>query len=127
MILKTKITELIELLETKEKASIDELSQKLEWDKNRLELTAKVLEKTGLINVVYPANVLSKPFIKLEKKIRLKQEEQEKGEKIKEYSLTADNSTAKTTIIQQKETKRPFYFIDFDKSDNATNQFIEQI
>ncbi len=69
MILKTKISEMVELLKDEKKLSIEQISKQLNWEKNKVELTAKVMEKTGILNVIYPANVLSKPFIRLEQEI----------------------------------------------------------
>ena len=128
MILKTKVFELMQLLKKKKKAEIEEISKELNWEKNKVELTAKVLEKTGLINVIYPANVLSKPFIKLEKEIEETIEIPEKVRKsLSEYELTADTNKGKVKITQRKESKRPFYFLEFDKVDSSTKAFMEEI
>ena len=93
MIIKTKILELAELLNREKKLSIEEISAELGWEKEKLELTAKIMEKTGLLNVIYPANVLSKPFIKIEKEIKLGPEIPVKAQKILlEYELTCSHT-----------------------------------
>ncbi len=128
MILKTKIFELVKFLQKNKKASIEEISRELWWDKNKVELTAKVMEKTGIINVVYPANVLSKPFIKIEKEVKLEPDIPRKAEKVlQEYELIADTNKAKAKIMQPKDSKRPFYLLDFDKVDKATEAFLDEI
>ena len=128
MILKTKVWELMQLLKKKKKAEIEEISKELNWEKSKVELTAKVLEKTGLINVVYPANVLAKPFISLEKEFR---EELEiptaTGKSLLEYELTVDTNKGKVKILQLKGNKRPNYFLDYDRADPATKIFMEEI
>jgi flagellar protein FlaI len=123
--LKTKVSELIELLKKKKKASIEEISRELNWKKEKLELTAKVMEKTGILNVVYPPNVLLKPYIKLEKEIEEEKKEKKPQKIILEYDLTADTTKAKTKIIE--ENKQPFYFIEFDRVDLPTKKFMEEI
>ncbi|MFH1695070.1 MAG: type II/IV secretion system ATPase subunit [Candidatus Micrarchaeota archaeon] len=128
MILKTKISEMIELLKKNKKISIDEISKELNWEKNKVELTAKVMEKTGIINVIYPTNVLSKPFIRLEKEIKTEINIPEKPEKIiAEYELIADTNKAKVKIKEKKNSKRPFYFLEFDQVDYSTKKFLEEI
>ncbi len=128
MILKTKIFELIKLLKTRKKASIEEISKELNWEKNKLELTAKIMEKTGIINVIYPANVLSKPYIKLEKEPKETKEEMiPTGKTLLEYEIQADSRKGKAKILQKKENNRPQYFLEFNKTDKATKAFMEEI
>jgi len=127
MLLKTKILELVELLKKKKQASIEEISKELNWEKKKLELTAKIMEKTGILNVIYPANVLSKPFIKLEKEIGTQEIPVKPEKTLLEYELIADTNKAKVKIQEQKDSKRPFYFLEFDTIDFATEKFLDEI
>ena len=65
--LQTKIDRLMELLEKEKRVSLESLAKKLDWNIDSVERAAKVLESKGLVENIYPINVLQKPSVALRK------------------------------------------------------------
>lgn len=115
MILRTKATELVDVLRKKKKASFGEIAREINWNEKAVEEIAKLLEKKGVIEIDYPANMLSKPTLSLKNAPEAEKEEKMEGKVLKSYKFTVDFVPVEARIIEEKEEGRPIYFIEMPK------------
>ena len=127
MILRTKVTELVDVLRKKKKASFGEMAKEINWNEKAVEEIAKLLEKKGVIEVYYPANMLSKPTLSLKMAPETEEEKKVEGKIIKSYKFTVDFVPVEVRIIEEKEEKRPIYFVEVPKPCNSTGLCLDVI
>lgn len=127
--IKTKIDEIIRLIKEKQKITVDNVAAQLGMGVKPVEKIAQILDKAGIIRLVYPINVVAKPWLEMK---QLKKEElpqQPAGGIIDEYNISGlkGHATGNVKIIISETEKRPMYFITMPQVSNATRAYFEGI
>ncbi|MEW6295674.1 MAG: type II/IV secretion system ATPase subunit [Candidatus Diapherotrites archaeon] len=115
------------MLEKGKALELEEIEKKLDWKRELIEKTAKVLEKKGLLELMYPSNIFSKPHIKLKQKLEWRKEKKVQGNILSSYRVSSDFISAEVKIIEDSSDRRPFYDIFIDRPCPYTEAFLEEI
>src|SRR3989338_2242082 len=63
--IKTKIDDMIRLLKDKKRLTIDEIARELLLDGKSVEKIAQILDKAEVVKLVYPINVVARPWVEI--------------------------------------------------------------
>lgn len=89
-------------------AGFTEISSKIKISAATIDRVGRLLEKDGIVNVVYPASPFAEPKIIIIKKPAQIPNEARKGEPIEHYSYYADNVPVESTILLEYNQKKYF-------------------
>lgn len=124
----TKIDQLVSYIQQKKKVPLDELAQHLKLPPQKVEMICAIIEKGGLLDLVYPINIAEKPSVSF----RMLPVEPppiddlgSKGKVISSYSFTADKVPATVTITDTEKEK--FYSISLAEFSASTRIFLDLI
>ncbi|NYZ79232.1 type II/IV secretion system ATPase subunit [Candidatus Micrarchaeota archaeon] len=107
----TKIDDICNTLasEKDQTAEISVLTGKVGIDQNKLEKIGKILQERGIVEVVYPLNIMQKPHLKLKKKLDAEANPLREGKVIETYNVEANNIKSCISIMDVKGESRPVY------------------
>jgi len=125
--LETKIDQLVSIVQKKKSIGVVPLAHQLQLPPQTVELISSVLEKGGLVDLIYPFNITEKPSVKF----RVlpaeppKEDIASKGKVISSYSFFADGVPAAVTISDSDKEK--YYSISLVELGVATKVFLDLI
>ncbi|MEM2137839.1 MAG: ATPase, T2SS/T4P/T4SS family [Candidatus Anstonellaceae archaeon] len=125
--LETKIDQLVSIVQKKKSIGVVQLAHQLQLPPQTVELISSVLEKGGLVDLIYPINIAEKPSVKF----RVlpaeppKEDVASKGKVISSYSFFADGVPATVTISDSDKEK--YYNISLVELGVATKVFLDLI
>ncbi|MBI4399515.1 type II/IV secretion system ATPase subunit [Candidatus Micrarchaeota archaeon] len=127
--LKTKVDELCELLvnEKNNSLELDALSKSLNVPALTIEKISKALESKGIVEVLYPLNMLSKSIIKLRQKLEGEELSAIKGKEISSYSIASGDVKFNVSIVDVKNETQPIYQISLPTLGPYTSAYLDYI
>jgi len=127
--MKTNIDRLIELLSKsrKERLRVKKISKALKWDVSAIEKVVSMLEKYGIVNVIYPVNPLSDTTIQLAREEDFYKKERFKKKAIEQYNLNVDGVPAQVNIYYSQKSRSTKYYMEYPQASPYTRIFIEEL
>ena len=107
--------------------NIGELARRTGADAGMLERVAKVLQAKGILDVIYPVNVLANPTLKLREMLKKRFPEPVRGRMIEQYTLSAPHMRIPVAIIDERQESRPLYHIFKPVVGPYTERFLEHV
>lgn len=124
----TKIDQLVSYVQKKRKVQLDELAQNIQLPPQKVEMVCAILEKGGMVDLIYPINITEKPMISF-RMLPIEpppiDDAGAKGKVISSYSFTADGVPATVTITDTEKEK--FYSIALAEFSAPTRVFLDLI
>jgi flagellar protein FlaI len=107
----TKIDDICNTLasEKDQMAELSVLAGKVGVEQNKLEKIGKILQERGIVEVVYPLNIMQKPHLKLKKKLGEETNPLQEGKVIETYNVESSNIKSCISIMDVKGESRPMY------------------
>jgi len=124
----TKIDQLVSYLQKKRKVQLEELAHHLQLPPQRTEMLCAILEKGGMLDLVYPINIAEKPtvsFRMLPVEPPPIEDAGAKGKVVSSYSFIADGVPATVSITDTEKEK--FYSISLAEFSAPTKVFLDLI
>ncbi len=90
-------------------ANATEIAKQLKAAPEQIELIAKVLQSRGVVEITYPVDMLSKPWLKLTKTMIPRKGVSYKGKELMKYPLKAHFVDAEVSILDVERESRPIY------------------
>ncbi|MEM3400289.1 MAG: type II/IV secretion system ATPase subunit [Candidatus Micrarchaeia archaeon] len=109
--IETLVDRICEYAYEKGGAGIDEISKALGESESHIENIGKILSEYGVVSLIYPTNILSKPQIRVQQRLAWHTVEAPKGEVLEKYSVEANNVRGAVEIIKVSGEGRPFYHL----------------
>ncbi|MFH1257952.1 MAG: type II/IV secretion system ATPase subunit [Candidatus Micrarchaeota archaeon] len=126
-LLKTKITQYCEYLASQKnrEADFSSLSEHLQLPVNEVERLGKILQEQDVLELNYPVNILTKPFVRLKAELPYPHAKPTAGEKLLlSYEISANNVPAKVQIWQAHDSSRPIYTLEYPHACPYTERFL---
>ncbi len=127
--LQTKIDQFVQVVRAEKRPTFERLATVLKISQPAIEAMASVLEMSGVVEIVYPLNVMEKPqivFIQLpEEQKRSGMFDEEKAKVIDTYTFRADNVPATVEVVDTEHEK--LYRISLVELAMPTRLFLDQI
>jgi len=110
---RTSADELCQALEKERgmQASINALCARLKLKPRDVEPMAKALAERGVLEIVYPVNVLGSPLLRLKRVIEEREPLLPKGREVVSYGVEANGVPAGVSVLDIKEEPRPVYVL----------------
>lgn len=129
MLIRTKIDELIKLLKEHDKVVLDDASRILKWDIKGVEKVSQILDRSGLIKLIYPINIVARPWLELKE---YKKEEEfafPEGTVIDEYTVAGQKRhiTSEVKIIYSMVERRPVYYAKIPEVSVYTRTYFDVV
>jgi len=125
--LKTKIDELVELVEKKGKMSLHSLSKESGIKESTVEKFCLSLEKAGLAYLYYPINMIESPSITLIPPPSALKSEVHPGKIFAEYDIQKESHVIGHVRIMHSATeRRPMYLIALPEATPYTKAFLDE-
>ncbi|MEM4389622.1 MAG: type II/IV secretion system ATPase subunit [Candidatus Micrarchaeia archaeon] len=127
--IRTSADELCQALEKERgmQATLSALCSKLKLRPRDVEPMVKALAERGLIEIIYPVNVLGSPTIRLKRVMQAKEPLLPRGREMVSYSVEASGVPAGVSILDVKEEPRPVYVLDIPSVGPYTEVLMESI
>ena len=127
--IKTKIDDMIRLLKDKKRLTIDEIARELLLDGKSVEKIAQILDKAEVVKLVYPINVVARPWVEIKEIKREEQLAEPTGNLIDEYNISGlkGHASGNVKIVLTDLDKRPMYFISAPQVSYATRAYFDAI
>lgn len=112
--LKTVVDEVCAILEQSSNLTADfnAICRETGLSQAHVETIAKTLSQQGVLDIVYPVNVLAKPQLRLIRKMQEKQAKRESGSVVDGYKIEAHHVPAQVSITECKAEPRPVYAVE---------------
>jgi flagellar protein FlaI len=125
----TKIDDICNMLasEKDQVAEIPVIANKLGIEQSKLERIGKILQERGIVEVVYPMNIMQKPHLKLKKKLETEVSSLQEGKVIETYSIETNNIKSHITIMDVKGESRPVYILMIPVLGPYTKVFMDYV
>jgi len=128
--LKTKIDEMIELLQTKKRLGYGTIARELSWKEQSVEKISLILEQTGLVATHYSINLLEKPWVNL-KQMDISElvDEEAAGKTVDNYEIKDSDGKplGEVTVFHSKDEHRPRYNIILPRISAYTRAYLEEV
>ena len=124
----TKIDQLVSIVQKKQTVGLDVLAQQLQIPAQTVELICAVLERGGIIDLVYPINITEKPVVNfrvLPVDPSVQTDQDYKGKVLASYSFVSDGVPASVKITDADTDK--FYNVFLLELGMATKIFLDLI
>lgn len=127
--LRTKIDDLLDILEKRKRADLGALSSELNWNPKALERVAQALDRAGVVRLNYPINIAAKPWLILYKKPVERRTEERKGKVLETYPVSGMQGHVQATvhIVYDEQENRPRYFSESPRIGAATWKYFDLI
>jgi flagellar protein FlaI len=128
-VITTKIDEMCELIAQQKDQILDvpTIASKLNVEPSFIEEMGDVLQENGVLEVIYPVNILQKIQLRLKKKLELEAHPSSVGTTLSSYSFEINNVPSKIYIQDVKNEARPLYFITLPQIGPYTKIFLDHI
>ncbi len=129
IVISTKIDEICDALasEKDQTAEIPVLANKVGVEQNKVEKIGKILQERGIIEVIYPLNIMQKPHLKLKKKLEAEPSPLQEGKVIETYNIETNNIKSLITIMDVKGESRPVYVLTLPVLGPYTKVFMDYL
>ena len=131
MLLKTKIDQLTDIIKKSEKKiNFQAVAKQLGWNEGTVEKIILILEKAGLAETHYPADMIRKPWATIKEVEMPKPKElKEEGKLVEEYDtkLKIDHMFGKVRITYSKDERRPVYNITLPQVSPYVRAYLEYV
>ncbi len=125
--LKTKIDDMVELLEKSKKMSLRTLAKELSLDESTVEKYCLSLEKARLAVINYPINMIESPSVMFMPQPEIPQAEVRGGKILAQYDITKDSYlVGHVRILHSPAERRPTYLIWLPETSPATKAFLDE-
>ncbi|MCD6415014.1 MAG: type II/IV secretion system ATPase subunit [Candidatus Diapherotrites archaeon] len=124
--LETKIDKFVKMAE-KGPVTLKDASKAINWDVEKIEEVSRFLSSVGTLDLVYPVNFFSEPYITVKRKEEVKPEEMPNGKVLEKYPVNVDNVAGYVTIYFLRGEGRPFYHISLPKVGPYTKIFMNHL
>ncbi|MDO8339212.1 MAG: type II/IV secretion system ATPase subunit [Candidatus Burarchaeum sp.] len=127
MLLKTKIDELVGLAQQKKEVSLQDAAAELGMDAAAVERIGRILAKEGIVELLFPLNVMQKPFLKFKQKpVDEVPMPKSTAKMIETYKVESEEGHIAADVIIQfdEKDKRPFYNIDLARVSAVTTTYM---
>jgi flagellar protein FlaI len=124
----TKIDQLVSIVAKKKLIGLDALSAQLKMPPSSAELICSVLERGGVLDLIYPINIAEKPTVSfhiLPTEAQSQEQSEPRGRILASYSFVSDGVPASVKIIDTDLEK--FYHVSFVDLGMATRIFLDLI
>ncbi|MFH1095254.1 MAG: type II/IV secretion system ATPase subunit [Candidatus Micrarchaeota archaeon] len=126
--LQTKIDQFVQLVRAEKHPTLERTASALRMSYKAIEAIANVMEEAGVVQLVYPLNVLEKPhveFVQLPQEAKRPAEAEERSKVVDTYTFKADNVPATVEIMDSAREK--IYNISLVELSVPTRVFLDQI
>jgi len=126
--IETKIDQLVSVVQKQKSVSLDVLAKSTQLPSPTVELICAVLEKGGIVDLMYPLNIAEKPsvsFRMLPVEPPSQIDDDIKGKTISTYSFMSDGVPATVRITDTEKEK--YYWITLSEFGTATKIFLDLI
>ncbi|MCX8198217.1 MAG: ATPase, T2SS/T4P/T4SS family [Candidatus Micrarchaeota archaeon] len=127
-IMETKIDQLVSFVQRHKSVPLDALARSVQLPPSTAELICAILEKGGIVDLVYPLNITEKPsvsFRMLPIEPASPSYDDIKGKVISSYSFSSDGVPASVKIIDTEKEK--YYVVSLIEFGTATKIFLDLI
>ena len=146
--LNTKIDQALDLIREKKKPTLLSISKTLNWDINALERLMLILENSDIVELHYPATLISPPYVTLGKTLqspslsssgpamtidqaisKSAQPSNKDSASVEEYKINsaAAHVKASVQIRSGNGEKRPGYFLTLEEVSRHTRAYLEYV
>ncbi|MDO8553276.1 MAG: type II/IV secretion system ATPase subunit [Candidatus Micrarchaeota archaeon] len=127
--MKTKIDDLISILELQKRITLEKASIEFKWNYKSLEKVLRALDKVGVVKLNYPLNLFQKPSVEILRHPVFKEEVEVTGKLVEQYIVKglSGHISAHVSIILSETEKRPFYDIYIPEVTPETRSYFEFI
>ncbi|MCX6775600.1 MAG: type II/IV secretion system ATPase subunit, partial [Candidatus Micrarchaeota archaeon] len=128
-VITTKLDEICEMLASWKNQTVDipTLASKLGIDPAMLEKLGKEMQNMGIVEVIYPINILQKPQLKLKKKLEAEKISEPEGKIMAEYQIEVNHVPSGVYIMDIAKETRPLYYITQPILGPYTKVFMDQV
>jgi flagellar protein FlaI len=128
-VINTKLDEICDMLasEKDQTAEVTAIANKIGIDPAQVEKLGKEMQSTGVIELIYPINIMQKPHLKLKKKLEAEEVSKPDGKILDEYQIEVNHVISYVSIIDAKKESRPFYYIASPVLGPYTKEFMEHV
>ncbi len=128
-VISTKVDEICDALasEKDQMAEIPFLANKVGVEQTKVEKVGKILQEKGIIEVIYPLNIMQRPHLKLKKKLEAEQSLLQEGKVIETYNIETNNIKSLITIMDVRGESRPVYVLTLPVLGPYTKLFMDYL
>lgn len=128
-VINTKLDEICDMLasEKDQTAEVNVIASKLGMDPAQVERLGKEMQSSGIIELIYPMNIMQKPHLKLKKKLDAEKVSEPDGKMLDEYQIEVNHVISYVSIIDVNKESRPFYYIASPVLGPYTKVFMEHV
>ncbi|QLJ53390.1 MAG: CpaF family protein [Candidatus Fermentimicrarchaeum limneticum] len=125
----TKLDEICEALasEKDQAAELPAVASRFGIDHNRLERLGKIMQDMGILEVMYPVNILQKVQLKLKNKLVDESKAPATGKVVESYKIEVNYVPSNIHIMDIKGESRPLYLISPPKLGPYTKVFMDYL
>lgn len=105
--------------------AMDDLAHRTGLSFERLEVLGKILHEQGLIELIYPTNVMSRPHVRLLKPLESASPKPVEGKEVESYSTVSDGVASEIRIREVAAENRPVYELQAPAIGPYTEAFLE--
>ncbi len=129
IMIRTKIDDMLKLLKDKQRLTVDDVARELKLEVKSVEKIAQILDKVGILRLVYPINVVAKAWLELKEFKKDENIVQPLGQLVDEYNISGlrGHATGNVKIISSEIEKRPMYFITMPQVSIATRAYFDGV
>jgi flagellar protein FlaI len=136
MLVKTKVDELVGIVSELKSVQVEEASATLGIPSSSVEKIGKTLERAGLMQVVFPLNLMQKPILQEvqvlsgeKEKKSARQERSFSGVPLEKYLISGENGhvSAQVSVYRDASENRPFYKVDYPTVSEATDAYLREL
>ncbi|VVB98487.1 Type II/IV secretion system protein [uncultured archaeon] len=127
MLVKTTVDELVGLAQQKKQVSLQDAAEALVIDAASVERIFRILAKEGIVELLFPLNVMQKPFLKfLKRPAEAPPAQKSSAKALESYKVEAEEGriAADVAIQFDEKDKRPFYNIDLPAVSAITSIYL---
>jgi len=128
-VITTKVDEICDMLasEKDQMAEVPVIASKLGIDSAQVERLGKEMQGMGVVELIYPMNIMQKPHLKLKKKLEAEKISEPEGNVIERYKIEVNHVSSCVCIMDIKKESRPLYYIAPPLLGPYTQVFMEHV
>ncbi|MCX6776896.1 MAG: type II/IV secretion system ATPase subunit [Candidatus Micrarchaeota archaeon] len=128
-VISTKIDKICEMLvsEKDQTMEMSTLANEVGIEVAQLERLGKEMQKMGIVEIIYPVNILQRPQLKLKKELEAEKISEPEGKILDRYQIEVNHVPSSVCIMDVGRETRPLYYVTPPLLGPYTKAFMDQV
>jgi len=128
-VISTKIDKICEMLVSEKDQTMEMsiLANEVGIEVAQLERLGKEMQKMGIVEIIYPVNILQRPQLKLKKELEAEKISEPEGKILDRYQIEVNHVPSSVCIMDVGRETRPLYYVTPPLLGPYTKAFMDQV